>query len=168
MAAHLTEGQKAIILADFHAGYSQCQLSAKYKKAKATINKLCKGVVPRNIEKVAEMVRVKDDVIEQLENSAVELLATQKLIDLEFYRKASKEIAQAALNNVRNYPNMPMKDFESAQNIMSKGKETIFGKSPETAIQINNNKDTPKQHTDLSHLTLEEKLAIKAKVFPNA
>jgi DNA-binding MurR/RpiR family transcriptional regulator len=165
MAAHLTEGQKALIIADRKAGYPYDQLADRHKVSKATVHKVCKGISTINAPRVKELVEA--GVQEQLDNSAVHLLAQQKLLDLEFFRNSSKEIAEAALQKVRNYPDMPMKDFESAQNIMARGKETIFGKSPETAIQINNNKDTNKPHTDLSHLTLQEKLAIKAKVFPN-
>jgi hypothetical protein len=168
MAAHLTEGTKALIIADRKAGYSYDHLADKYRVSKGTVHTVCKNILGVNAPKVGELVqKISDEVQEQLDNGAVELLARQKLMDLEFFRNSSKEIAEAALQKVRNYPDMPMKDFEAAQNIMSKGKETIFGKSPETAIQINNNKDTNKPHTDLSHLTLEEKLAIKAKVFPN-
>ena len=45
--AKLTDDLKDKILSDFHIGKSQNWLATNYNLSPATINKLCKGLVPK-------------------------------------------------------------------------------------------------------------------------
>ena len=46
--ARLNDDQREKILAQFHAGASQNELAKRFEVSPATINKLCKGIEPKN------------------------------------------------------------------------------------------------------------------------
>lgn len=166
MAGKLTDELTIKIIADFHTGMSQGKLADKYQLSKATINKICKGMRPKNISRVEQLVRIKTELMEQdiYSAKAVEREVDRKLKDLEFFRESSMTVTRRAMDLVVDSEQISMFDLEKAQSIIGKGKENIYGKSPETAVQINNSTAAPAP-TDLSHLTLAEKLEIKRKVF---
>lgn len=60
--ARLTQETKDKILADFHIGKSQNQLSKDYECSPATINKICKGVTPKYKDKVNSVVAIKREL----------------------------------------------------------------------------------------------------------
>lgn len=60
--ARLTDTQRDNILADFHIGKSQNELAKKYQCSPATVNKICKGVVPKYKEKVNAVVSIKSEL----------------------------------------------------------------------------------------------------------
>jgi hypothetical protein len=68
---------------------------------------------------------------------AIESVVDEKTKDLIFIRKASLIVAQKAVYKVQN-EDCSMQDLRNAQEVIGKGKENIYGKSPDTAIQINN------------------------------
>lgn len=63
----LSQETKDKILDDFHLGKSQNSLSYKYKCSPATINKICKGVVPKFKDKVNTVVSIKTDLSRESE-----------------------------------------------------------------------------------------------------
>jgi predicted DNA-binding protein YlxM (UPF0122 family) len=65
-------------------------------------------------------------------------IVTERMKDEVFFRKASLIVAQTAIKKVQTEP-CSMMDLRAAQDLIGKGKENIYGKSPDTAIQINNN-----------------------------
>ena len=65
--ARLTDKQRETILADFHIGKSQNELAKKYDVSPATINKLCKGVIPKYKDKVNTVVAIKSELFEESE-----------------------------------------------------------------------------------------------------
>ena len=60
--ARLTDKTRAKILADFHVGKSQNWLAKEYECSPATVNKLCKGVIPKYKDKVNSVVAIKSDL----------------------------------------------------------------------------------------------------------
>jgi hypothetical protein len=161
----LRDLDKQKILADFHSGATQGAMAEKYKLSKSTVNALCKGVAPMNVEHIKNIVKAEEALRNQHPISArvARDVIEEKLNAMEFFREASLTIAKKALAKAEE-DWVSMFDLEKAQNIIGKGKENVFGKSPDTAVQINNNTAQPK--TDVSHLTLEEKKAIRNKLFP--
>lgn len=65
--ARLTDSDRDKILSDFHIGKSQNELAKKYKCSPATINKLCKGLVPKYLDKVNTIVSIKSELASESE-----------------------------------------------------------------------------------------------------
>lgn len=65
--AKLTDDLKDKILSDFHIGKSQNWLATNYNLSPATINKLCKGLVPKYKEKVNTVVSIKSELSNESE-----------------------------------------------------------------------------------------------------
>ena len=65
------------------------------------------------------------------------LIVDERTKDLIFIRKASLIVAQKAVQKVQQ-EDCSMQDLRHAQEVIGKGKENIYGKQPDTAIQINN------------------------------
>lgn len=146
MSAKLTESKKALIMADYHIGMSQNALAIKYDVSKGTINKMCKGVTPLNKETVNTLTRVQLELAGQNEQNvtAVNREVNERLQDMIFFRSASLRIIEKALDLAEG---ANLHELEKAQNIIGKGKENIYGKAPETAIQVNNQSGVVNQIT---------------------
>jgi len=65
--ARLTQDIKDKILADYHIGKSQNQLSKDYSCSPATINKICKGITPKYKDKVNTVVAIKSELSKESE-----------------------------------------------------------------------------------------------------
>lgn len=65
--AKLTDDLKDKILSDFHIGKSQNWLATNYNLSPATINKLCKGLIPKYKEKVNTIVSIKSELSNESE-----------------------------------------------------------------------------------------------------
>jgi len=135
--ARLNDDQRARILADFHAGKSQQALAKKYEVSTATINKLCKGVVPKHADKVNALVSIRTALSEESEH---EVNAVHKEVD-----ERTRHVLffnSMALRNVKEAMEMDCEsqfDFRARADTILKGREAVLGKAPDTAIQINNN-----------------------------
>lgn len=149
MARQLNDTDRAKILADFHVGMGQHALAIKYEVSPATINKLCKGKVRKHVEKVNTLVRIKTELQEECEFqvNAVHREVDQRSRDLQFFRTASMVISKKVIEKVEN-EDLSMFDLEKAQNVIGKGKENIYGKMPDTAVQVNNNQNTYKWESE--------------------
>lgn len=135
--ARLTDEEREKILADFHAGKSQNFLSKKYEVSPATINKLCKGVTPKNVDKVNTLVGLNTALSEQSEYevNAIHSEVAERTKHIQFFTDAAvRNVAEAMLLKPDSH-----RAFKDRAETILKGKETVLGKSPETAIQINNN-----------------------------
>ncbi len=137
--ARLTDKDRELILADFHIGKSQNELAKIYEVSPATINKLCKGLIPKNADKVNELTRIN---IEMAAQSEYEVNAIHKEVDER--TKHIQFFTHAAVKNVKEAMSSPCEsqaDYQRRADTISKGKETVLGKQPDTAIQINNSGD---------------------------
>lgn len=67
-------------------------------------------------------------------------LVSERTQDDIFFRNASLIIAQKAVKKVQT-TDCTMLELRAAQELVGKGKENIYGKQPDTAIQINNGGD---------------------------
>jgi hypothetical protein len=137
MGARLTEDQIASIMADYHVGMSQNSLSLKHKVSKGAINKLCKGIEPKNEQLVTTLARARVELAGQDYRSvtAVNRAVTERTQDMMYFRSASLSIIEKALEMTSG---ANIFELERVQNIIGKGKENIYGKAPETAVQVNN------------------------------
>lgn len=140
MSRPLPEEIRIKIRADYDAGMTQDKIAEKHSVSKGVVNKLVKTMPPpKNAEHVTELVRIHSALAEQRDYdvTAVTDLVKQKLDDLAFLRRCSMVIVNKTMDKVQHEP-LSMFDLEKAQSIIGKGKENIYGKTPDTAVQVNN------------------------------
>lgn len=65
--ARLSQDTKDKILDDFHLGKSQNELARLYEVSPATINKICKGIKQKYVDKVNTIVSIKSELSEESE-----------------------------------------------------------------------------------------------------
>ncbi len=65
-------------------------------------------------------------------------IVSERVQDEVFFRKASLIVVQKAIKKVQS-EECTMMELRAAQELVGKGKENIYGKAPDTAIQINTN-----------------------------
>lgn len=131
------------IIADWRTGeFTQRQLANNYSVSSGSVAKITKGI-PHDVSSIVSAgVQYKQGLAVHGEQSAhvahaIENAVNEKTKDLVFIRKASLIVAQRAVQKVQN-EDCSMQDLRNAQEVIGKGKENIFGKQPDTAIQINN------------------------------
>lgn len=141
--ARLTDKERASIMAEYHIGVSQNKLAIKYDVSPATINKLCKGVAPKHVNNVNELTRIKIELAaeSELQVNVIDAEVNNRARDMKLFRDASILVLNKALNKLDS-EDVSMADIERAQNVIGKGKENIYGKQPDTAVQINNQTKT--------------------------
>lgn len=133
--ARLTDEQRERILADFHIGKSQNELAKKYEVSPATINKLCKGLAPKHAEKVNTLTRIRTELDGESEYqvNAIHREVDERTKHLQFF-------TSVAIRNVKESMDAPCEgqmDYQRRADTILKAKETVIGKTPDTAIQIN-------------------------------
>jgi transcriptional regulator with XRE-family HTH domain len=136
----LTDEGRAKILADFHVGKSQNELAKIYSVSPATINKLCKGLVPKNADKVNILAAIKTEMADQ---SEYEVNAIHREVDER--TKYIQFFTHAAVHNVRHAvkkinPETTQAEHRLLADTILKGKEAVLGREPSTAVQINNDR----------------------------
>ena len=156
--ARLTQDTRDKILADFHTGYfSIRQLADKYETSHTTVNKLTKGVEPKHKAKVDTIVSIQSDLAEESfqEVYSVNQVIEERTKHLIFFQNAAiknQVLANKGIDNI----NALIKEEEKNNNgksvlatscmsivkdhatITKTNKETVLGRDPDTAIQINN------------------------------
>ena len=134
--ARLTDDTKQKILADFHAGMTRRGISRKYEISPATVNKLCNGIEPKNVDKVIALSRIKTELAEQSvhEVNAVNTAVDERTKHVLFFNSAAIRNVKEAMDEPCNNQH----EFKARAETIAKGRETVLGKTPDTAIQINN------------------------------
>ncbi len=102
-----------------------------------------KQLVEREVKLKQEVVFVaeKKETLKETDRRVHDALVDERTKDLIFIRKASLIVAQKAVDKVQE-EDCTMQDLRHAQEVIGKGKENIYGKSPDTAVQINNTNQT--------------------------
>ena len=135
--ARPSEETKAQILAEYHAGVSQRQLALNHNVSSATVNKLCKGVTPKNASKVNALVSVNIELSKQSEREVNAVI--KEVNDEVAFRLRSDRDLQA----IQDKGNSMIDSLDSPQGVLAlmtatvRHREARLGKSPDTAIQIN-------------------------------
>ena len=144
MAAKPTDKEVAEkIVADWRTGcFSQRELADKYKVSKGTVGNLCKGVAQDAAPIVGVGIQYRQALSEQDGRmvGAIEAAVDERVRYLQFF-------TDAAVKNVKASFNLPcesQRDIKDRAETILKGKEVVLGKTPDTAIQINNEAQQPK------------------------
>ena len=156
-----------IVKAFFESGLSLTEIVERDEvaiKDRSSISKKAKqeGWVKGKIQPLVEKsVQIKQQLAEVAEQkstlNSTELEVHQTLVDerskdLHFFRKASLMIAQKAVKKVQEAASIDMKDLEIAQNVIGKGKENIYGKNPEVAVQVNTQYNGQPAHNEFEDI----------------
>jgi len=143
--ARLTDTDRENILADFHTGgYSNNELAKKYNTTHTTINKLVKGLEPKNKEIVSRQIANNTELATQSfkEVSAVETLVKEKTRHLEFITNLTLKNLKVMSKKIDE--DATIFDHKAIQDTILVGAKTlgVHEDKPQVAIQnnqINNN-----------------------------
>lgn len=144
--ARLTDETRAKILDEFHLGKSQNQLALEYEVSPATINKLCKGLIPKYKDKVNAVSAIKSEVLQESKflSECFDKEVNKRTQHLLLFQRSALKNQQKA-NEILDLTD-DIKDLESHARLTKLNKETVLGKDPDmiinntNATQVNNNK----------------------------
>lgn len=165
--ARLTPELKEEIVNRWRCGESQNSLSKRYPVSVATINKLCKGVPQDNIEIVKAQVQINQALSEKAnsEVNTINQMVDEQTRLAKFFRDSAvknQHLSNGKLEALSvGGDGLSLNDLESHSRITARNKETVLGKSPDTAIHINNNQATI-DVTKLSPQALKELASLEA------
>ena len=133
---------KEKVVIDWRLGeMTQREIAKKYDISAGYVARLvkgseqdCKQVVSKGIEYNQELAKFDDRMVNAIEREV--LTKSAMLTTLNHY-------AMANANEAMTMEVKGMRDLNQRAEVILKTKETVAGKSPETAIQINNN-DQPR------------------------
>lgn len=139
--AKLTDEIKSKILDEFHLGKSQNQLALEYEVSPATINKLCKGLIPKYKEKVNITSSIKSEILQESKflNECFDKEVNKRTQHLLFFQDTAIKNQQKA--NIILETVDKMNEIESHARLTKINKETVLGKDPETIINNANIQD---------------------------
>ena len=129
---------KAELIADWKTGkFTERALAQKHRISPATAHKLVAGIdkdIPALVSKQIEINQQLAEMTEQ-EVSKFEREVSERTKHIQFF-------TTAAVQNVKEAMSLQCEDqadFQKRADTILKAKEAVLGKTPETAIQINNN-----------------------------
>ena len=116
---------------------SQRHIASKYKISIGAVNKICKGIEQDLAPIVNGAVEYKQKLIglSEREVNAVEATVQSIVGRLEYLNQQAMKNVQEAMESTCQ----EQSDFRSRADTILKAKETLVGKTPDTAVQINNN-----------------------------
>ena len=129
----------SLIVADWRTGaFTQRQLAGKYRVSLGFINKHTKDVPRDTAETVNKLVEAKQELANLDEQSvnAVHEQVNERTKHIQFFTNAAVKNVQAAVRKITNETTQA--EHRMLAETILKGRETVLGKSPDTAIQINN------------------------------
>lgn len=147
--ARLTNDQWELVRADYEIqGLPYSKLVEKYGISKATISRRAnkenwlQGKVEHIVQKKVEVLTELDSISEQVEKLPP---LEQQTIDKEVAERLAREkiFIDSAMRNQRKADVMlgsaeELSELNTHSQITARNKETVLGKQPQTAVQINN------------------------------
>ncbi len=139
--ARLDEKQKKRLLDDLLKGTDSVRVLAKrYGVANATVQKYKDSIDPESERIVNAGIAYKTALYEIREPEKVNAIVNavdERTRHLLFF--ANSALRNQQLANKKLNENLPIADLEAHSRITARNKETVLGKQPDTAIQVNNN-----------------------------
>lgn len=134
----LTESEKQEIVAHWKAGRTQRWLADEYDISVGVINRLCKGIEQSNADIVNSQVAIKQQLATKSEQevNAVHNLVNERTEYLAFFNNAAVKNIDTMMQKVGNETSIG--EHKMASDAIAKAKETVCGKMPEIALQVNN------------------------------
>jgi len=135
------------IIAEWKAGKSQNKLAKDFGVSPATINKHCKDVPQENVELVNTQTLINTELAgkTECEVNAIHKVVDERTKHLIYFQNSALRNQELA-NNVledgskkKGEDSLSIVTIEAHARTTARNKETVLGKQPDTAIQINNN-----------------------------
>lgn len=133
-----------LILAEWRTGeYTQRDLAYRHKVSLGFINKHTKDVERDTASTVNKLVEAKQELSKMDEHSvnAVHAIVDEKTKHIQFFNNAALKNVQTAVRKIDE--STTQAEHRMLAETILKGRETVLGKSPDTAIQINNGQIQP-------------------------
>ena len=130
---------KAAVLADWRLGkMSQRDIADKHHIGNGSVAKITKGIEQDGEAIVSAAIFAKQSLAGQSEQfvSAVNTEVSKRLEHIQFFADATIKNLSSMVGKINKTTSI--KEHREAQAAIKDGKETVLGKQPETAIQINN------------------------------
>ena len=142
--ARLTDDQRDAILQRWRGGESQNSLAKRFGCSPATVNAICKGVPQDNVEIVNAQVQINQQLMLKPNNevNTIQQMVDEKTRLMKFFTDSAVRNQHKANHALETADELSLPLIESHARITAKNKETVIGKSPDTAIQINNNSES--------------------------
>ena len=164
-----SQEQWKIVRAYFEEGFSLAEIVARHNVDIKDRSSISRRATKEGWIKGENATLTDTEVqIKQMTALVVEKKATMNATALDIHNSIVDERTKhiqffndAALTNVRDSLAAPCEsqmDFKARAETISKGREVVLGKTPDTAIQINNNQQT--RSINPENLTLDQKRAI--------
>jgi hypothetical protein len=126
------------IVANWRTGaYSQQALAEKHKVSKGMVNKLCKGTAQDTAAIVTAGIQYKQGLAAHDDRTvtAVTQVVEERTKHIQFFNTAAIINVSLALEKITAETSQA--EHRMLADTILKGKETVLGKTPDTAIQIN-------------------------------
>lgn len=138
MARQTNAELKEKVVTDWKKGVSQNDLAKMYGISKGTVNNWCKGVSQIIEPLVNAQVKINQELtnLTDRELTAFRNEVEERTKHLMFFTNSALKNQQLA--NRKLTQDAPITDLEAHSRITARNKETVLGKSPDTAVQINN------------------------------
>ena len=127
-----------MIVADWKTGaFTQRELAEKHKVSNGYVAQKVKGIAQDNEALISAGVQYKQGLaqLNEQEMSSVSSIVDERTKHIQFFTHAAvKNVADAMAETCEG-----QQDYQRRADTILKGREAVLGKTPDTAIQINNN-----------------------------
>ncbi len=154
----------SLIIADWRTGnFTQRDLASKYRVSVGFVNKHTKSVPKDAATTVNKLVEAKQELsqLDEQTVNAVHEVVDERTKHLQFFTNAAIRNVSVAVEKVG--AETTQAEHRMLAETILKGKETVLGKTPDTAIAIQNNIST---NTKADLMTDDELAAIAARGRP--
>ncbi|HUV92195.1 MAG TPA: hypothetical protein VMV80_03835 [Anaerolineales bacterium] len=130
---------KEKILTDWRTGeYTERALAAKHKVSPATVHNIVTGVEKTLAPIISKQIEAKQQLSElsEQELSTVVQIVDERTKHIQFFNDLTTRNLSMMARKLDDKTSVA--DHRMAQAAIKDGKETVLGKTPDTAIQINN------------------------------
>ena len=137
----LKPAKVAAIVTDWRIGkMSQRQLAKEHGVSLGAVSKLCKGVEQDGVAIVNAGTQYRQALAGHDERmvNAVEREVDERTAQIQFFTNATmRNVAKLMKDHVDKEGVTPVIEHKLTQDTIAKGKETVIGKTADTAVQIN-------------------------------
>lgn len=154
--ARLTNEQWQSVRADYEiSGLSYSELAKKHNTSKPAISRRAKkedwtqGKVEHLVQKKVNAIREIKEVEQQaerlvpLDRLAIDNEVDKRLAQQQYFIDSAMSNQEKANGLINDLPVVELDDLNKHSQITARNKDTVLGKQPDTAVQVNNNIQPP-------------------------
>lgn len=138
------------VLADWKTGkFTERDLASKYKISPATAHNIVKGVDKTLSALISKQLEINQELAEHTEQevSKFKQEVDERTKHIQFFNNAALKNVSVAVKKIGESTSQA--EHRMLAETIAKGREVVLGKTPDTAIQINNNtSEAPRSRAD--------------------